>query len=145
MALQAREILLIPNRFDLLDGEADYSRDCPLSLRWSMPCPRLVTSLVVLLAPSPPPRSLRPVRPPQPAAGYVKVEQQARFPAPRVTRHQPRCCSARLCTADAEGTPRIINLPPGEYVLTVELAWLYDHTAVGVLLAARPASRSTSA
>jgi Carboxypeptidase regulatory-like domain len=98
-----------------------------------MPHRRLVTSLVALLAllfataalAQTGDGSLR---------GYVNDEQGGALPGATVTATSPALLRPLVATTDAEGYYRIINLPPGEYVLAVELAGFTTTRREGVLL-----------
>jgi hypothetical protein len=66
--------------------------------------------------------------------GYIKDEQAGALPGATVTATSPVLLRPLVAATDAEGYYRIINLPPGEYVLTVELAGFTTTRREGVLL-----------
>ena len=54
--------------------------------------------------------------------GYVKDEQGAVLPGVTVTAHSPALLSPVTAVSDAGGYYRLLNLPPGTYAVTAELA-----------------------
>ncbi|MGH9329220.1 MAG: carboxypeptidase regulatory-like domain-containing protein, partial [Vicinamibacterales bacterium] len=66
--------------------------------------------------------------------GYVKDEQGGALPGATVTAKSPALLRPLVGTTDGEGYYRIINLPPGEYALTVELAGFTTTRREGILL-----------
>jgi Carboxypeptidase regulatory-like domain/TonB dependent receptor len=68
--------------------------------------------------------------------GAVKDEQGAAMPGVTVTATSPDLISPGVSVSDAEGNYRIINLPPGTYVLTAELTGFSIFRREGILLRA---------
>src|SRR5437763_14064173 len=53
--------------------------------------------------------------------GYIKDEQGGALPGVTVTATSPALIQPTTATTDAEGYYRLINLPPGTYVIKAEL------------------------
>ncbi|HXH06934.1 MAG TPA: TonB-dependent receptor [Vicinamibacterales bacterium] len=68
--------------------------------------------------------------------GYVRDEQGAVLPGVTVTATSPAVIGAVTATTDSEGYYRLLNLPPGEYVLTAELPGFATFRREGILLRA---------
>jgi hypothetical protein len=77
--------------------------------------------------------------------GYVRDEQGGALPGATVTATSPVLLRAVTSTTDAEGYFRILNLPPGDYTLTVELTGFATTRREGSCFAAAPITRWTSA
>jgi hypothetical protein len=54
--------------------------------------------------------------------GYVKDEQGGALPGVTVTATSPALIKPTITVSDAEGSYRLVNLPPGTYTVTAELA-----------------------
>lgn len=68
--------------------------------------------------------------------GYVKDESGAVLPGVTVTAFSPALIGPRDAVTDATGYYRILNLPPGDYVLTFELTSFATHRQEGIVLRA---------
>ncbi len=69
-------------------------------------------------------------------SGYVKDEQGAVLPGVTVTATSPELIRASTVVTDAAGYYRVLNLPPGEYTLKVELPGFATVKREGILLRA---------
>src|SRR5437773_12462524 len=63
--------------------------------------------------------------------GYVKDEQGGALPGVTVTAKSPALIQATTAVSDAEGYYRLLNLPPGTYTLTAELAGFAAFRQIG--------------
>ena len=54
--------------------------------------------------------------------GYVKDEQGGALPGVTVTATSPALIQPATAVSDAEGSYRLVNLPPGTYTIAAELA-----------------------
>ncbi len=68
--------------------------------------------------------------------GYVKDEQGGVLPGVTVTATSPEMLRPVTVVTDADGYYRLVNLPPGTYVVTAELAGFATFRREGVLLRA---------
>ena len=68
--------------------------------------------------------------------GYIKDEQGGALPGATVTATSPDLIRPASTVTDSEGHYRIINLPPGEYTITVELQGFAHFKREGILLRA---------
>jgi carboxypeptidase family protein len=66
--------------------------------------------------------------------GYVKDQQGGALPGATVTATSPEMLAPATSTTDAEGFYRILNLPPGTYILSVEIQGFSPHRQEGILL-----------
>jgi hypothetical protein len=76
--------------------------------------------------------------------GTVKDDQGGALPGVTVTATSPALLSNSLAISDAAGNYRLINLPPGTYALTAELAGFSVFRREAVLLRAGANFRWTS-
>src|SRR5947209_6120466 len=53
--------------------------------------------------------------------GYVKDEQGAILPGVTIVATSPTVAGARTAVSDAEGSYRLLNMPPADYTVTAEL------------------------
>ena len=68
--------------------------------------------------------------------GYIKDEQGGALPGVTVTATSPALIQPTTATTDAEGYYRLINLPPGTYVIKAELTGFAPYRREDVLLRA---------
>jgi len=68
--------------------------------------------------------------------GYIKDEQGGALPGVTVTATSPALIQPTTTTTDAEGYYRLINLPPGTYVIKAELTGFAPYRREDVLLRA---------
>src|SRR5207244_3576481 len=68
--------------------------------------------------------------------GYVKDEQGGALPGVTVMAKSPALIQATTAVSDAEGYYRLLNLPPGTYTVTAELAGFASFRREDVLLRA---------
>lgn len=68
--------------------------------------------------------------------GYVKDESGAVLPGVTVTATSPALISPKAAVTDGTGYYRILNLPPGEYVLVAELPGFATYRQEGIILRA---------
>lgn len=66
--------------------------------------------------------------------GYVKDQQGGALPSAVVTATSPEMLSPSTATTDGDGFYRILNLPPGTYILSVDLQGFSPHRQEGILL-----------
>lgn len=68
--------------------------------------------------------------------GYIKDEQGAALPGVTVTATSPALIQPTIGVSDAEGSYRLVNLPPGAYTITAEIAGFATSRREDVLLRA---------
>ena len=68
--------------------------------------------------------------------GYVKDEQGAVLPGVTVTAHSPVLLSPVTAVSDTGGYYRLLNLPPGTYAVTAELAGFSSWRREGIIMRA---------
>lgn len=68
--------------------------------------------------------------------GYVKDEQGAVLPGVTVTAHSPALLSPVTAFSDTGGYYRLLNLPPGTYAVTAELAGFSSWRREGIIMRA---------
>jgi hypothetical protein len=68
--------------------------------------------------------------------GVVKDPQGAALPGATITARSPDLLSPSVTVSDADGTYRLVNLPPGTYAITAELAGFSAFRREGILLRA---------
>ena len=68
--------------------------------------------------------------------GYVKDDTGGSLPGVTVTATSPVLIGARTGVTDAQGYYRLLNLPPGLYVLQVELTGFSTHRQEGIVMRA---------
>ena len=68
--------------------------------------------------------------------GYVKDEQGGALPGVTVTATSPALIQPATAVSDAEGSYRLVNLPPGTYTIAAELAGFASSRRQDVLLRA---------
>ena len=68
--------------------------------------------------------------------GYIKDDTGAILPGVSVSAASPALISTRTAVSDAQGYYRLLNLPPGQYVLTAELQGFATYRQEGIVIRA---------
>jgi hypothetical protein len=68
--------------------------------------------------------------------GYVKDDQGGVLPGVTVTAHSTALLAPVVSTSDATGYYRLLNLPPGTYAVTAELAGFSTYRREGIVMRA---------